>query len=304
MKFTTSAAVAAVVVLMSAGTEGSSPTEQTPKLSGEKLAELMQLSLREIRKRMDSIFALVDTDKNDEISKDEAEKWSTKLKEAMHKHQVKQEFISIDKNNDGKITLEELEVTYTDGADAANQEAHKQEVHKRFVAVDKDKSGSLSLEEVTILMDPGKDDVLMQIEVDEIMAAQDKDKDGSISLDEFLLNEGGTLTDPEKEELTKEFSTYDKNSDGKIDEAELRTVIEDPHAHDLQQMLDALNAEMEDGKITKDQWQDKFETFSVSMLTDNGELLRFPEEYEGIELPFQGISVGPGEEDELKHDEL
>ena len=30
--------------------------------------------------------------------------------------------------------------------------------------------GSLSLEEVTILMDPGKDEMLMQIEVDEIMA--------------------------------------------------------------------------------------------------------------------------------------
>ena len=30
--------------------------------------------------------------------------------------------------------------------------------------------GSLTLEEVTILMDPGKDAVLMQIEVDEIMA--------------------------------------------------------------------------------------------------------------------------------------
>ncbi|CDI74354.1 membrane-associated calcum-binding protein, related, putative [Eimeria praecox] len=68
----------------------------------------------------------------------------------MHKHQVKQEFLSIDKDNDGKITLEELEVTYTDGSDPA--------------------SGSLSLDEVTILMDPGKDEVLMQIEVDEIMA--------------------------------------------------------------------------------------------------------------------------------------
>ena len=114
----------------------------------------------------------------------------------------------------------------------------------------------------------------------------------------------GTLTDTEREELTREFSSYDKNGDKKIDEAELRAVIQDPHAHDMQQMMESLMGEMEDGKISKEQWTEKFETFSVSMLTDNGELLRFPEEYEGIQLPFKGISLGPGEEEELQHDEL
>ncbi|CDJ38212.1 membrane-associated calcum-binding protein, related, putative [Eimeria necatrix] len=296
------AATATAVAFATSAAVGS--PEPPPKLSGEKLAELMQLSLSEIKDRMETIFSFIDTNGDGVITTEEAQQWSTRLKDAMHKHQVRQEFISIDKDGDGKITLEELEVTYTDGADAANQEAHKEEVQKRFAAVDKDKSGSLSLEEVTVLMDPGKDATLMQIEVDEIMAAQDKDKDGNISLDEFLLNEGGTLTDPEREELTREFSTYDKNGDGKIDEAELRAVIEDPHAHDLQQMMESLAAEMEDGKITKDQWTDKFETFSVSMLTDNGELLRFPEEYEGVDLPFKGISVGPGDEDAVSHDEL
>ncbi|CDJ35421.1 membrane-associated calcum-binding protein, related, putative [Eimeria mitis] len=301
MKVSVSLAATAVAAAVSGAV---CTPEASPKLSGEKLAELMQLSLSEIKNRMEIIFSLVDANGDGVITTEEAQAWSTRLKEAMHKHQVKQEFISIDKDNDGKITLEELEVTYTDGSDPASQEAHKEDVRKRFAAVDKDKSGSLSLEEVTILMDPGKDEVLMQIEVDEIMAAQDKDKDGSISLEEFLQNEGGTLTDPEKEELTREFSSYDKDGDGKIDEAELRAVIKDPHAHDLQQMMESLAAEMEDGKISKDQWSTKFETFSVSMLTDNGELLRFPEEYEGIDLPFKGISLGPGEEEDMQHDEL
>ncbi|CDJ60871.1 membrane-associated calcum-binding protein, related, putative [Eimeria maxima] len=302
MKVSASLAAAAVAAAVSGGAVGS--PDASPKLSGEKLAELMQLSLTEIKNRMGIIFSMVDTNADGQITAEEAQAWSTRLKEAMHKHQVKQEFISIDKDNDGKITLEELEVTYTDGSDPASQEAHKEDVKKRFAAVDKDQSGNLSLDEVTILMDPGKDEVLMQIEVDEIMAAQDKDKDGSISLEEFLQNEGGTLTEPEREELTREFSSYDKDGDKKIDEAELRAVIQDPHAHDLQQMMETLMAEMEDGKITKDQWTEKFETFAVSMLTDNGELLRFPEEYEGIDLPFKGISAGPGEEDDLQHDEL
>ena len=120
----------------------------------------------------------------------------------------------------------------------------------------------------------------------------------------LLLSLLGTLTEPEKAELTKEFKTYDKNGDDKIDEAELRAVIEDPHAHDLKQMMEALASDMEDGKITRDQWDSRFETFAISMLTDNGEVLRFPEEYEGLELPFKGIIAGPGDEEDLKHDEL
>ncbi|KAL8427868.1 hypothetical protein Efla_006617 [Eimeria flavescens] len=280
------------------------PEEGLPKLSGEKLAELMQLSLGEIKERMQAIFSLVDADSDGVITEAEAEAWSMKLKEAMHKHQVKQEFASIDKNADGKITLEELETTYIDGSDAATKDAHREEVRKRFAAVDKDDSGSLSLEEVTILMDPGKDETLMKIEVDEIMAAQDKDNDRQISLEEFLTNEGGALSDSELQELKKEFASYDKNGDGKVDEEELRAVIRDPHAHDLQQMLQALQQQMKDGKITKDQWSADFEAFAVSVLTDNGEVLRFPEEYEGLDLPFKGITSGQDEEELLDHDEL
>ena len=122
MKLLTSA-FATAVALMASRAVGT--PETSPKLSGAKLAELMQLSLSEIKNRMNVIFSLVDTNKDDVITEEEAQQWSTKLKEAMHKHQVKQEFISIDKNSDGKITLEELEITYTDGADASNQEAHK-----------------------------------------------------------------------------------------------------------------------------------------------------------------------------------
>lgn len=123
MKVSASLAAAAVAAAVSGGAVGS--PDASPKLSGEKLAELMQLSLTEIKNRMGIIFSMVDTNADGQITAEEAQAWSTRLKEAMHKHQVKQEFISIDKDNDGKITLEELEVTYTDGSDPASQEAHK-----------------------------------------------------------------------------------------------------------------------------------------------------------------------------------
>lgn len=111
------------------------------------------------------------------------------------------------------------------------------------------------------------------------------------------------MTDPEKEELQREFAAYDSNGDSRIDEAELRSVIQHPHAHDLQEMLKSLKADMQDGKLSREQWLAKYETLAVSLLTDNGELLRFPEEYEGLDIPFKGISEGPGDEDPVK-DEL
>lgn len=131
-------------------------------------------------------------------------------------------------------------------------------MQKRFVAVDKDAGelcgerrksagvenpltrsgilgdlhadGKLSLAEVTLLMDPGKDEALLKIEIQEIMEvsfrglqklvhlgsaracalslaascvaqAQDKDKDGRISLEEFLSTEGGGHGSLELEQL-------------------------------------------------------------------------------------------------------
>ncbi|KAL8442962.1 hypothetical protein Emed_007056 [Eimeria media] len=313
--------------------------EAPPKLSSEKLAELMQLSIGEIKERMQAIFSLVDTDKDEQISEQEAEAWSLLLKEAMHKHQVKQEFLSIDKDGDGRITLEELETTYIDGTDSAAKDTHREEVRKRFAAVDKDNSGSLSLEEVTILMDPGKDDTLMQIEVDEIMAAQDKDGDRAISLDEFLTNEGGEQQQQQQQQQQRQQQQQQQQQHRVVAEttvAQLEAAAPAGSAAPAAaapappaavaeaalgglmcviyvcvvsgirriQMLDALKKDMTDGKITKDQWINGIESFAVSVLTDNGELLRFPEEYEGLELPFKGISAGPGDEEPLDHDEL
>lgn len=100
----------------------------------------------------------------------------------------------------------------------------------------------------------------------------------------------GTLSPQETEELTREFASYDGDSDGFISEEELRQVVKDPHAHEMELLLQQLQAELQQQQqsIDRNEWSKRFAVFAVSMLTDNGELLRFPEEYEGLDLPFSG----------------
>ncbi|PHJ14888.1 membrane-associated calcum-binding [Cystoisospora suis] len=278
----------------------------SPKLSGEKLAELMQMDIKDIKERMMALFDMIDANHDSQIDTEEAREWSTKLKNAMHQHQVRMEFQAIDKNNDGKVSLAELEATYVDGQDQKQLEEHKKEVERRFRTVDKDNDGLLDLKEITILMDPGKDEELMKIEVEEIFAAQDKDSDRKITLAEFIETEGGTVTDAEKAELQKEFSGYDLNHDDVIDEEELKKIIADPHAHEIRMLLEEFTKDLKDGKVNKDEWEKDFETFAVSMLTDNGEVLRFPEDYKGIDFPFKTIvpKVSEFGGDVDKHEEL
>ncbi|CBZ53255.1 Rcn2-prov protein, related [Neospora caninum Liverpool] len=276
------------------------------KLSGEKLAELMQMDLKDIKERMLALFELIDANHDNEIDTEEAKEWSTKLKNAMHQHQVRMEFQAIDKDADGKVSLAELEATYVDGQDQKQLEQHKKEVEQRFKAVDKNNDGLLDMAEIRILMDPGKDDGLMKIEIEEILTAQDKDGDRKITLSEFIETEGtGSITDAEKAELEKEFKSYDVNADGTIDEGELQQIIKDPHAHEIRLLLEEFAKDLKDGKVGKEQWEKEFESFAVSMLTDNGEVLRFPEDYTGIEFPFKTVVPKvEGVEDDEKHDEL
>lgn len=97
----------------------------SPKLSGEKLAELMQMDIKDIKERMMALFDMIDANHDSQIDTEEAREWSTKLKNAMHQHQVRMEFQAIDKNNDGKVSLAELEATYVDGQDQKQLEEHK-----------------------------------------------------------------------------------------------------------------------------------------------------------------------------------
>lgn len=71
-----------------AAAAGASGGEAVPRLSPEKLSELMQLDIEEIKRRMAVLFDLIDLNKDNAIDMTEAKEWSVRLRDAMQKHQV------------------------------------------------------------------------------------------------------------------------------------------------------------------------------------------------------------------------
>lgn len=85
--------------------------------------------------------------------------------------------------------------------------------------------------------------------------------------------------------LREEFGSYDLDKDGFIDRAEVRQLVneqgpgrhEDEHAADAEEIL----KEAAGGRpLTLEGFVERWEATAASKLTDHGEILRFPEEYD------------------------
>eukprot|EP00922_Rhytidocystis_sp_ex-Travisia-forbesii_P063091 GHVS01093913.1.p1 GENE.GHVS01093913.1~~GHVS01093913.1.p1 ORF type:complete len:371 (-),score=115.27 GHVS01093913.1:154-1266(-) len=300
--------VAAALLGVPAGAPAAVPAgpagkEEDPTQIVEELKTMLGMEAAEMKRRSDVVFDFIDTSKDGTLSEEELRQWITKVKEAVHKKQVMVEMHTIDKDGDNKVTFEEMKLAYADSdGEAANPDTLS-ELKKRFVAVDKDQDGALSLDEIGLLMNPGTDDELMTLELEEILAAQDKDKDRRISLEEFLMSDESI--DPEEMEQYKaEFNTYDINKDGFIDESEIRKVVSEPHHQEVNDAVAELQKMAADGgDLTRSYWSDKFHKFVISGATDNGELLRYPKEY-NLDLPFADVAKPKDEEEEeSEHEE-
>eukprot|EP00922_Rhytidocystis_sp_ex-Travisia-forbesii_P008173 GHVS01012037.1.p1 GENE.GHVS01012037.1~~GHVS01012037.1.p1 ORF type:complete len:379 (+),score=92.90 GHVS01012037.1:295-1431(+) len=279
--------------------------DEDPVQVVEDLKSMLGMEPAEMKRRSDMVFDFMDTNKNGILDDEEIRVWMAKIKEAVQKKQVVVEMESIDKNGDKKVTFEEMQAAYAD-ADGGNvNEDTLTELRKRFHTVDKNHDGALSLDEIGLLMNPGQDDELMKLEIDEILNAQDKDKDRRISFDEFM-NAEENASPEDAEQFKSEFDSYDLNKDGFIDEEEIRQVVAEPHQQEITESAKELRKLAADGELTKAYWSDKFHKFVISAATDNGELLRYPKEYE-LGLPFEDLPKSThenGDDDMMDREEL
>eukprot|EP00922_Rhytidocystis_sp_ex-Travisia-forbesii_P008167 GHVS01012030.1.p1 GENE.GHVS01012030.1~~GHVS01012030.1.p1 ORF type:complete len:370 (+),score=85.67 GHVS01012030.1:139-1248(+) len=276
--------------------------EEDPVQVVEELKSMLGMEPAEMKKRSDLVFEFMDTNKDGVLDDEEIRVWMAKIKESVQKKQVLVEMESIDKNGDNKVTFEEMQAAYAD-ADGGNvNEDTLTELRKRFHTVDKNNDGALSLDEIGLLMNPGQDEELMKLEIDEILNAQDKDHDRRISFDEFMSAEENASPE-DAEQFRTEFDSYDTNKDGFIDENEIRQVVAEPHQQEITESAKELRKLAVDGELTRAYWSDKFHKFVISAATDNGELLRYPKEY-GLGLPFDDLPKPNHEDDMLDHEEL
>ncbi|XP_078129603.1 calumenin-A isoform X1 [Sander vitreus] len=249
----------------------------------------------ESKRRLGSIIVnKMDRNKDGFISEEELKDW---IKSAQKKHvydSVEHQWKDFDVNGDGLISWEEYRnVTY--GSYLADPQTDTEYNYDQMMSRDErrfrvaDTNGDLMADkhEFAAFLHPEDHQHMKDIVVQETMEDIDKNGDGFIDLKEYI---GDMYTsDGEEEEPEwvaserQQFSEFrDKNNDGKMDKEEtLDWILPSDYDHaeaEAKHLMHEADAN-QDGKLTKSEILNKYETFVGSQVTDFGEALLRHDEF-------------------------
>ncbi|KAF9116397.1 hypothetical protein BGX27_002785 [Mortierella sp. AM989] len=144
---------------------------------------------------------------------------------------IKQQFISLDKDGDGLISENE----FIQALKNANRKPEEYDTQKFFTSADKNKDGKITFSEflnacqklglAETLPVAGQPSKKSSHEADAIFRNFDRDGDGTITaqeLSETLQSQGEKPTDSDIQDM---LNAADKNNDKKIDREEFKTVV-------------------------------------------------------------------------------
>lgn len=291
-----------VTLILNAETIRADGEPQEQKDGGNRtpipLTKLLNVDDEELKKRMVSLFGFIDKDNSKTLTKEEIISWVQFLRKRVNERQGLLELKSIDKDGDGKVSFEELKAAQLESDEPLDEQA-SEDLMKRFKAVDKNGDGFLSVEEMTLFLYPANDPELLAIEIEYIFEAHDKDKDRHISVEEFMHSDQSDeeLSEAEKTQLMEQFKMIDKDGDGLISENEIKEAVADPGHQEAETAAGQLVKDSKDEVITEEEWVLNHQKYAASALTDNGELIRFPEDY-AAGLPFKNVQ----KRDDGEHD--
>ncbi|CEM24044.1 unnamed protein product [Vitrella brassicaformis CCMP3155] len=244
----------------------------------EGLEDSLGLARPEIEERMSKLFPVLDKDGDGKLTKKEMSEWLKRLHPQVQMRQSNLEFDAIDKDKSGFVDLSELHDAYF-GEDEAAAAEGKEDIALRFKTVDKDGDGKLTVEEFKKLLHVGEDPALMKVEIDEILKQQDTDGNRQISFAEFKGQEASEEDEESmKKEFDSYDANKDGVIDEKEIEAIIVQHSEGDHERDVTDMLADAGLD-EDASLTLATMLEKLESVVQSKLTDYGELLRYPHEY-------------------------
>lgn len=171
------------------------------------------------KNRLRSVFLLIDSDGNGQISVQELASRTERSMKTFYRQEANTRLMELDKNVDGKVTWEE----YIKGANnrGAFTEQQKKRDNKRYTTADLNKDGALSSDELVSMFHPEESAHMSPVIVEEFMAFADIDKDGYLSFDEYketTLNSGRTNV----RAAEKSFKRLDSDQDGKLNEEEMK----------------------------------------------------------------------------------
>lgn len=271
--------------------------------SDEKMMEVLGLDINGAKERIQKLFSVIDKNQDNVLDDEELNKWSEFVKNEVFLKQVQVEMKQIDTDNDGYISLAELNEAFAQNLDEKEIEKHSAGLLKRFKIVDKDNDNKLNIQEVALLVDPLKDEELKELEIAEILEHHDLDKDQRISLEEFKQTRADDPNNKKDDDTMamEDFNFFDANKDGYIDKEEIVKIYFDPaHETGAINIKEVRSGIFEDKEITSELWNEKALKLAVTSLTDFGDILRYPEDFKldiGKNVVLPTTKVSQDEED-------
>ncbi|KAK2196483.1 bifunctional EF-Hand 1 [Babesia duncani] len=240
---------------------------------GEDFA-LFGLGKEVIEARMDKLFSVIDLNNDGILDLEELAAFHAKTFQTILDLQLNHEMELVDRNKDGFVDVEELKVAFErEGTQDVDISTVEKGLQRRFVAADKDQDGKLNRQELGLLLNPGRDEELINIEIEEIMQTYDQNGDGLVSLEEYSHGRS------DQEGVSAEFKPFDSNADGFLSREEIRGVYVEENKNDLDSEHEDLFAITGKKPITREVWNANLNKIAHTSLTDHGEMLRFPEDY-------------------------
>jgi len=269
-------------------------TEALLGAAGEDLEDLPD-NVRE--KRLRTLAASHDNNKNGLIEENELHEWIMSSFAIVDHEEATERLAEDDKNNDGKVTLAEiLEKQYgyseedierfekdvkadEDDEDAAEVHANIRAEMSKFKDADQDKDGMLNQDEYMAFYLPQNFAYMSEGEVDRVMSIVDSDKDGSVSLKEFLIHDSAEDSVEEQRAVEEtQFKDLDKDGDGKLSSEEMKPwVLTDNESIAKEEVEHLLQEADKDGdkKLSIDEIIKAADEFATSSATDYGRVLHF-----------------------------
>ncbi|XP_953325.1 uncharacterized protein TA10510 [Theileria annulata] len=245
------------------------------------------------------LFDKIDLNSDGVLSKSELDTFSTTLSKVISDRQLANEMETIDKDKDGKVSLEELLAAFSIEVGEEDALNNKEPLIQRFKVADKNKDGHLDLPELGDLINPSRSPELLKLEVDDVLKAHDSDGDGKISYDEYkkYRNEDGE----DETQSSNDFKQFDKDGDGYLTRSELEDVYKEEEEFDSFTMYDDVTSIVGSTSnlflflfsldLTRELWEKHSDELSRSSVTDFQEVLEHPADYG---LTFEVPSETPG----------
>ncbi|XP_067875737.1 calumenin-like isoform X3 [Heterodontus francisci] len=265
-------------------------------LGKENAKTFDQLTPEESKERLGKIVDRIDHDKDGLVTAEELTSWIKRAQNRYIDENVKKNWKDYDTNQDGKVAWDEYKnATYGYYMDEEFQNMEDKDAYKkmfkrderRFKMADRDGDLIATREEFTAFLHPEEFDYMKSIVVTETIEDIDKDGDGMVDLKEYI----GDMYTPEEGEPEPEWVKNEKeqfrefrdiNKDGKMDHSEIERWIlpEDyDHAESEAKHLIHESDKNEDGKLSKEEFLEKYHRFVGSAMTDFGEMMVTHDEF-------------------------